>query len=86
MITGHFGLAAGVKMIAPRLPLWSLLLATFWLDVIFTILTMSGLESLAPIDPAHPAYGEVVINALYTHSLVGAIIISVITGWLASLR
>lgn len=73
MITGHFGLAAGVKKFAPRLPLWSLLLATFWLDIIFTIFSMFGLESFSPMDPANPAYGEVIINAHYTHSLVGAL-------------
>jgi len=86
MITGHFGLAAGVKKIAPRLPLWSLLLATFWLDVIFTIFSMFGLESFAPMNPAQPMYGEVIINAHYTHSLIGALLISLLTGWLASLR
>lgn len=86
MITGHFGLAAGVKKFAPRLPLWSLLLATFWLDVIFTVFSMFGLESFAPMNPANPAYGEVIIEAYYTHSLVGALLISLITGWIASLR
>jgi membrane-bound metal-dependent hydrolase YbcI (DUF457 family) len=86
MITGHFGLAAGVKKIAPRLPLWSLLLATFWLDVIFTVLSMFGLESFAPMNPAKPVYGEVIIHAPYTHSLIGALLISALTGWLASLR
>jgi hypothetical protein len=86
MITGHFGLAAGVKKVAPRLPLWSLLLAAFWLDIIFTVLSMFGLESFAPMDPAHPTYGEVIINAHHTHSLVGALLISIVTGWLARLR
>ena len=86
MITGHFGLAAGVKKIAPRLPLWSLLLATFWLDIIFIIFSMFGLESFAPMNPAQPMYGEVIINARYTHSLVGAVLISLLTGWIASLR
>lgn len=86
MITGHFGLAAGVKKIAPRLPLWSLLLATFWLDIIFTIFSMFGLESFSPMNPSNPVYGGVIINAYYTHSLVGALLISAFTGWLASLR
>ncbi len=86
MITGHFGLAAGVKKIAPQLPLWSLLLATFWLDVIFIIFSLFGLESFEPINPAKPVYGEVIINAFYTHSLGGALLISLVTGWLASLR
>lgn len=85
MITGHFGLAVGVKKFAPRLPLWSLLLATFWLDIIFMILSMIGLESFAPINPVRPAYGEVIVDAQYTHSLIGAILISVLTGWLAGL-
>ena len=38
------------------------------------------------MDAAHPAYGQVIIHAFYTHSLVGAILISAFTGWLASLR
>lgn len=86
MITGHFGLAAGVKKFAPRLPLWSLLLATFCLDLIFTVFSMFGLESFEPMNPAQPMYGEVIINARYTHSLVGALLISLLTGWIASLR
>lgn len=86
MITGHFGLAAGVKKFAPRLPLWSLLLASFWLDIIFLILSMFGLESYTAMDPVNPAYGDVIINAPYTHSLIGAILISFLTGWLANLR
>lgn len=84
MIAGHFGLAAGVKAKAPRLPLWALMLATFWLDVIFIILFPFGIESLTQVDPAHPAYGGALIHAYYTHSLVGALLIAAVTGWLAS--
>lgn len=85
MIAGHFGLAAGVKAKAPHLPLWALMLATFWLDVIFIILFPFGIESLTQVDPAHPAYGGALIHAYYTHSLVGALLIAAVTGWLASL-
>jgi hypothetical protein len=83
MIAGHFGLAAGVKAKAPHLPLWALMLATFWLDVIFIILFPFGIESLSQVDPAHPAYGGALIHAYYTHSLVGALLIAAVTGWLA---
>ncbi len=86
MIAGHFGLAAGVKKYAPCVPLWALLLGTFWLDIIFLILAMAGIESITPIDPAHPAYGGIIAHADYTHSLVGAALITVGTGWLASRR
>ena len=76
MNAGHFGLAAGVKAWAPRIPLWALMVSAYLLDIIFIILYIFGIESFRPIDPAHPGYGSVIINALYTHSLVGALLIS----------
>ncbi|MCE7985016.1 MAG: permease [Caldilinea sp. CFX5] len=85
MIAGHFGLATGVKAGAPRLPLWALLLSTFWLDVIFIFLFAAGIEGLTQIDPAHPSYGGALIHAYYTHSLVGALLIAAITGGIAGL-
>lgn len=87
MTPGHFGLAAGAKKFAPRVPLWALFLSTYLLDVAFVFLLAAGVESLTPIDPAHPnAYGGIIIRAEYTHSLVGALSISALAGWLASRR
>jgi len=87
MIAGHFGLAAGIKKLAPRLPLWSLFLATFFLDVVFIFFAAAGLEKIVPIDPANPnVYGGSLIHANYTHSLVGALIISAIVGVVAGWR
>ncbi len=84
MITGHFSLATGTKAVAPRLPLWALLLASFWLDVIFIFLFAAAIEGLTQVDPAHPAYGGALIHAYYTHSLVGALAIAALTGWLVT--
>src|SRR5262245_23787075 len=85
MTAGHFGLAAGVKLVAPRLPLWALMLSCYLLDVIFIILFALGIEGLTPVDPAHPnAYGGVLIHAYYTHSLLGALLIAAVAGILAS--
>ncbi len=87
MVAGHFGLAAGIKKLAPRLPLWSLLLATFFLDVVFIFFAAGGLEKITPLDPANPnAYGGSFIQAFYTHSLVGALLLSAIAGLLAGWR
>ncbi len=83
MTAGHFGLAAAVKSQSPRVPLWALMFSTYLLDYIFIILVAAGVESFAPIDPTHPAYGQVVINAFYTHSLVGAGLIALVAGLLA---
>lgn len=87
MVAGHFGLAAGIKKIAPRLPLWSLLLATFFLDVVFVFFAAGGLEKINPVDSANPnAYGGSLIHAYYTHSLVGALLISAVAGLFAGWR
>lgn len=83
MTSGHFGFAAVVKSSAPKVPLWALMFSTYILDFVFIILVGFGIESFAPIDPAHPAYGQVLIHANYSHSLVGAAIIAVIAGIVA---
>jgi hypothetical protein len=84
MVAGHFGLAAGVKSHVPSAPLWALMLATHWLDVFFVPLFLLGIESITPINPADPnVYGGGVIHAIYTHSLVGALLLSSLAGALA---
>src|ERR1044071_4266848 len=87
MVAGYFGLAAGIKKIAPRLPLWSLLLASFFLDVVFIFFAAAGLEKIIPVHPQNPnAYGGSLIHAYYTHSLVGALILSILAGLFAGWR
>jgi hypothetical protein len=83
MTAGHFGLAAVVKSKEVRVPLWALMLSTYLLDVIFIVLAGFGIETFAPIDPAHPAYGQVAIHAYLSHSLVGALVIAIVAGALA---
>lgn len=83
MFAGHFGLAATVKANRPAAPLWALMLATQLLDVIFAVLTFTGVES---IGPGPTGYGEGVINAHYTHSLVGALLIATAAAALAAWR
>jgi hypothetical protein len=85
MIAGHFGFAAAVKSREPETPLWALMLATVWLDVVFVPLYLSGIETAQPADKAHTGYGALIIHADYTHSLVGMIILSAMLGGLASL-
>jgi membrane-bound metal-dependent hydrolase YbcI (DUF457 family) len=81
VITGHFGLAAGAEAAEPRAPLWSLMLATMWLDVVFTPLFLAGVETIET--PPGGGYGSSTIHADYTHSLVGALVLSAIFGAVA---
>ena len=79
MIAGHFGLAALVKSREPQAPLWALMLATVWLDIVFVPLFVAGVETITVV--GRPGcYGAGIIHADYSHSLVGAIALSVAFG------
>jgi hypothetical protein len=80
MITGHFGLAAMVKARAPYVPLWALMVATVWLDIVFVPLLLAGIETFQPAAGTHGGYGNAIIHAPYTHSLLGALVLSALFG------
>lgn len=78
MLAGHFALAAVVKSRQPQVPLWALMLGTQLLDVIFVGLLLGGFESFRAVGGGQAGYGELIITADYTHSLVGALGISLV--------
>lgn len=80
MIAGHFGFAALVKSRERQAPLWALMLATVWLDIVFVPLFLTGIETIEPVPGTHGGYAAGIIHANYTHSLLGAIVLSVILG------
>ena len=80
MIAGHFGFAAIVKSRETRVPLWSLMLATVWLDILFIPLLMMKIETFQSVPGLKGGYGEHIIYADYTHSLVGALGLSLAFG------
>jgi membrane-bound metal-dependent hydrolase YbcI (DUF457 family) len=77
MIAGHFGFAALVKSRERTAPLWALMLATVWLDIVFVPLLLLHAESVQPL---HPGYGGLIIHADYTHSIVGTILLAALLG------
>ena len=79
MVTGHFGFAAGVKWQERFVPLWALMLASVWLDILVIPLLAVGAESIDDVPGTDGGYGDVIIHADYTHSLVGAILVSLVT-------
>ena len=78
MLAGQFGLAAAVKSRQPQVPLWSLMLATQLLDVVFLVLYLAGVESFRPREGTNGGYGNFIFNADYSHSLVGSLLISLV--------
>ena len=80
MIAGHFGFAAMVKSRERETPLWALMLATVWLDIIFVPLLLARVETFEPVPGTHGGYGTLIIHANFTHSLLGALVLSAVLG------
>src|SRR5580704_18735737 len=80
MFVGHYGVAFGAKPLTPIVPLWVYFIAVQWLDVVWSILVLFGVEKLRIV----PGFTEA--NALdlyympYTHGLPGAIMLSLLLG------
>ena len=85
MIAGHFGFAALVKARERQVPLWALMLATVWLDVIFVPLFVAGVETIETVSGTKGGYGTGIIHADYTHSAPGALVIAGVFGLIAAI-
>lgn len=77
MVAGHFGFAAIIKSREKATPLWALMLATMWLDIVFIPLLVTNKETVQPI---HAGYGGMIIHANYTHSIIGMLVLSAALG------
>jgi hypothetical protein len=84
VITGHYGLAAAAKAVDRRASVWALMVATMWLDLVFAPLFLLGIETVDT--PPGGGYGTAVIHADYTHSLLGALILSALLGGFVAWR
>jgi hypothetical protein len=69
VFVGHYGAAFLAKRAEPRAPLWALLLAVMWVDVMWAIFILAGIER-ARVDPSLPGFPVDLEHMPYTHSLV----------------
>jgi hypothetical protein len=79
MFIGHFAIGVATKKLAPTLPIWILLMAPQFMDLLFLPLVALGIEGYEP-----GAYGHDVLEAFYTHSLVGAAVIAAMAYWIGN--
>lgn len=77
MFVGHYGIAFAARGAEKRLPLWAYFLAVQWVDVLWTVLVLLGVEHVH-IEPGVNPSGPLVFDYYpYTHSLMAAV------GWAA---
>jgi hypothetical protein len=74
MFIGHYGVAAAAKRSRPLLSLGALFVAVQFLDVVFAVLVLAGIEKLR-IVPGFTAYNPYDLYWMpYSHSLLGALV------------
>ena len=70
MFIGHYAVALAAKPAAPRAPLWMLVLAVQWPDLLWPILLLAGVEQVR-IDPGNTAFTPLdFVHYPVSHSLV----------------
>jgi membrane-bound metal-dependent hydrolase YbcI (DUF457 family) len=70
MLAGHLAVALGTKRIEPTLPLWALVGAALWLDLLWPVLLLSGIEAVR-VSPGDTAFTNLAFDRYpWTHSLV----------------
>ena len=82
MFIGHYGVALGGKRAVPRLSLGLLFLAVQFLDVLFAIFVLLGIEKMKIVHGFTPYNPYDLYWMPYTHSLVGALFWSALVGWI----
>lgn len=80
MFIGHAALALAAKPFAPRVNLGVALAATFWLDLVWPLLLLLGIERVA-LDPGNTAFTPLdFLHYPWTHSLAAALAWSMLFG------
>jgi hypothetical protein len=85
MFVGHYGVSFAIRPEAKRVPLWVWFIAVQWMDVVWSVLVLLGVEKVRIV----PGFTEA--NALdlyympYTHGLPGSIVLSLILGAIVSM-
>lgn len=85
MFVGHYGVSLAARAGVGRVPLWVWFIAVQWMDVVWSVLVLLGVEKL------HIVPGFTEANALdlyympYTHGLPGAVLVSLVLGVIVAL-
>jgi hypothetical protein len=85
MFVGHYGISFAAKPVAPRVPLWVWFIAVQWLDVIWSVLVLAGVEQLRIVPGFTQANALDLYYMPYTHGLPGSLALSLAFGAIVAL-
>lgn len=80
MFIGHYGPAFGGKAALQQIPLWVLFVAVQWMDVVWSILVMAGIEKVRIVPGFTEGSALDLYYMPYTHGLAGALVLSAMLG------
>lgn len=82
MFLGHFGVALAAKPLAPRTSLGTLVFAALWIDLLWPLLLLVGVESVR-IEPGATAASPLVFEHYpWSHSLLAVLLWAAVIGFL----
>jgi hypothetical protein len=85
MFVGHYGVSFAMQPTARRVPLWVWFVAVQWLDVVWSLLVLLGVEKLRIVPGFTQANALDLYYMPFTHGLPGSILLSLIFGGIVGL-
>jgi hypothetical protein len=84
LFIGHYGPAFGLKGAVRAVPLWVLFVGVQWLDVLWALLVLAGVEKLRIVPGFTEGSPLDLYYMPYTHGLPGALVCSLVFGALVA--
>lgn len=80
MFVGHYGPSFAIKAVRPAIPLWLLFISVQFIDVVWSILILLGIEKVRIVPGITASNPFDLYYMPYTHSMVAAILWSIAVG------
>ena len=80
MFVGHYGVSFAARRVGTQLRLWVWFIAVQWLDVVWSALVLLGIEKMRVVPGFTEANAYELYYMPYTHSLPGALVLSLVLG------
>ncbi|MEP6848189.1 MAG: hypothetical protein ABI999_04985 [Acidobacteriota bacterium] len=80
MFVGHYGISFAGRSMFGRVPLWVWFIAVQWMDILWSVLVLTGVEKLRIVPGFTQANALDLYFMPYTHGLPGSIVCSFVLG------